>query len=177
MQINFQGKYDKSTFYQAVALANRPPKNRQRWMMLLLALALGTLGALIYRSVASGEFANYAIYLGGVILIIGVIGEILLRPYFTARKLWRSPGTRRHLKGRVTAQGITYTLPEGENSIPWERFARMQKTNDLLTLVRDDGLLLVFPQSFFKNQQNWGKFNQLVESRTSIAKQQDRQKK
>ena len=167
MQINFQGQYDQKTFYRAVALANRPPKNRQRWMGLLLMLALGTLGALIYRVIVSGEWAQNLVYLAGVVLIIGVLIEIFLRPYFTARKMWKSPGTRRPLKGRITPQGITYELPQGENFIPWERFTRLQTADDLLTLVREDGLLLVFPRAFFKGTRDWEKFTQLAESRVA----------
>ena len=41
----------------------------------------------------------------------------------------------------------------------------MQKTNDLVALVRDDGLLVAFPRSFFKNETNWKKFNKLVDQK------------
>jgi hypothetical protein len=92
----------------------------------------------------------------------GFVAQIFLRPYFAARKLWDIPGTQRPLKGAVTNQGIIYVFPEGEVTIEWKRFNRMQKNQDLVTLVRDDGLLVVFPRSFFKSESNWKKLNKLV---------------
>jgi len=167
MQINFQGQYDKKLFFRAVALANRLPKDRQRWLSIALVIAVGALGVLVYRIITSGDFWDNLVYLLAAVFMIGVVGWIFLRPYFAARKMWNNPGTRRPLQGRVTSQGITYVLPEGENFIPWKRFTRLQKNDDLLTLVRGDGLLLVFPRSFFQNERDWKKFVQLVESRVS----------
>jgi hypothetical protein len=167
MQIIFQGQYDRDLFFKAVALANRPPKNRQRLLSFLLVIAIGSLGVVTYRIITSGDLLGNVVYLAAAIFMGGFVGQIFLRPYFAARKLWESPGTQRPLKGTITDQGITYVLPEGENFIPWARFNRLQKTDDLLTLVRNDGLLLVFPQGFFKSQSEWQKFNKLVNSKVS----------
>ena len=41
MQIKFQGQYDRDLFFKAVALANRPPKNRQRLLSIMLVIAIG----------------------------------------------------------------------------------------------------------------------------------------
>lgn len=165
MQIKFQGQYDKDLFFKAVALANRPPKNRQRLLSVLLLIAVGGIGVISYRIITSGDWSGNIVYLVAAIFMGGFVAHIFLRPYFAARKLWANPGTQRPLKGIITQQDITYVFPEGENHIEWEQFNRMQKTDTLVTLVRKDGLLLVFPRPFFKSDSNWKNFNKLVSNK------------
>jgi hypothetical protein len=165
MQIKFQGQYDRNLFFKAVALANRPPKNRQRLLSVILVIAIGGVGIIGYRIITTGDLMGNALYLAAAIFMGGFAAQIFLRPYYAARKLWANPGTQRPLKGTITNQGITYFFPEGEVTIEWKRFNRMQKTASLITLVRNDGLLLVFPRSFFKNESSWKKVNKLVDAK------------
>ena len=165
MQIQFQGQYDRDLFFKAVALANRPPKNRQRLLSLMLVIAIGAIGVIGYRIITSGDLLGNAVYLAAAIFMGGFVGQIFLRPYLAARKLWENPGVQRPLKGTITNQGITYVFPQGENKIGWNQFNRLQKTANLVTLVRKDGLLVVFPRNFFKSDSNWQKFNKLVASK------------
>jgi len=72
---------------------------------------------------------------------------------------------QRNLRGVVTKRGITYRLEEGNNEIPWERFLRVRKAKNLTTLTTRDGLLVIFPSHFFKNQANWQRFNSLIGSK------------
>jgi hypothetical protein len=168
MQINFQGQYDRDLFFKAVALANRPPKNRQRLLSFLLVIAIGALGVIGYRIIATGDLFGNVLYLAAAIFMGGFVAQIFLRPYFVARKLWENPGTQRPLKGVVTDHGINYVFPEGENQIEWKRFNRLQKNDDLVTLVRKDGLLVAFPRQFFKSENNWKKFNKLVDEKVIV---------
>ena len=95
----------------------------------------------------------------------GYVAYIFLRPYFTARKLWANPGVRRPLKGIIDEVGVHYIFLDGGIDIAWKDFNRLQKSDDLVTLIRQkDGLLLIFPQRFFKGKGNWQKFCGLVES-------------
>ena len=168
MQIKFKGQYNRNLFFKAVALANRPPKNRQRLLSIMLVIAIGGVGVIGYRILTSGDWSGNIVYLVAAIFMGGFVAQIFLRPYFAARKLWADPGTQRPLKGTISNQDITYVFPEGENHIEWEQFNRLQRTDDLVTLVRKDGLLLVFPRQFFKSDNNWIKFNQLVDSKVVI---------
>ena len=165
MQIKFNGQYDRDLFFKAVALANRPPKNRQRLLSIMLVIAISAIGVIGYRILTSGDWLDNLVYLVAAVFMGGFIAYIFFRPYFAARKLWANPGTRRPLKGTITNQGITYVFPEGENIIEWERFNRLQKTSDLATLVRVDGLLLVFSRRFFNSESNWQRFNELVDAK------------
>ena len=166
MLIKFQGQYDKDLFFKAVALANRPPKNRQRLLSVLLVIAIGGIGVIGYRTITSGDWSGNIVYLTAAVFMGGYVGYIFSRPYFTARKLWANPGVRRPLKGIIDQVGIHYTFLDGGIDIAWKDFSRLQKTDDLVTLIRKkDGLLLIFPQRFFKRKSDWQKFCGLVESR------------
>jgi hypothetical protein len=167
MQITFEGQYDRKLFFKAVALANRPPKNQQRLLSVLLVIAIGAIGVIGYRMITSRDWAGNFVYLAAAIFMGSYVTFIFSRPYITARKLWANPGTQRKLEGMVTNQGINYVFPEGEININWERFSRLQKNDDIVTLVRNDGLLVVFPRRFFKNEENWRKFNKMVDENVS----------
>ncbi len=88
-----------------------------------------------------------------------------LQPYLGARSLWANPSVRRKLAGVVTKNGIVYQLDVGNNEILWERFNRVRKANNLITLVTREGLLVIFPRTFFKNEADWRKFERLVDTR------------
>ena len=165
MQINFQGQYDQNLFFKAVALANQPPKNRNRLLSFLLVIAIGAFGVIIYRMVTTGDWVGNVVYLVGALIMGGYVAYVLISPYFIARKLWQNPGVQRPLKGIINEHGITYQLPEGDNLIPWSRFRRVRKTSNLTTLVRDDGLLVIFVAQFFKSARYWEQFNKLVDQK------------
>jgi hypothetical protein len=167
MQINFRGQYNQALFYKAVRLANQSRKNRQRLMVFMFIISIAALGVLIFRSIEAGGLQENPIFIAAALFLAVYTGFYLFQPYFAARKLWGNPGVRRELKGLVTNRGITYLLPEGENEIPWERISRLRKVTGLVTLVRRDGLLLIFPQEFFKNSADWRKFEVLAASKVS----------
>jgi hypothetical protein len=77
--------------------------------------------------------------------------------------MWRNPSVRRKLTGVVSKKGIKYRLKEGSNELLWERFIRVRKAQNLVTLVTHEGLLIIFPRSFFKNEADWQKFERLVD--------------
>lgn len=165
MQINFYGQYDRELFFRAVKLANQKTKGRLRFLYFVLLVGFGALGVVIYRLYESSDFRGNVVYLVAIFIITGVAVYDLLQPHLTARKLWANPGVQRELTGRITNKGIAYVFPEGTNEISWDKFNRLKKNSDLITLVRRDGLLLVFPRRFFKNASDWQKFDKLVTSR------------
>lgn len=170
MEIKFQGQYDRTTFFKSVSLANKPIGNQGRYLVIMLVFSLGVLGIIAYRVFRTGDFKGNAILLAAALALGCIVAWVNLGPYFTARKLWANPGTRRPLEGQVTNRGITYVLQEGSNEIRWERIQRVRKTVGIVTMVRDDGLLLIFLRRFFKRDADWRKFVKLVDSKTVTAK-------
>lgn len=134
----------------------------------MLVVAIGAIGVIGYRTITSEDWGGNFVYLSAAIFMGGYVAYIFLRPYFAARKLWSNPGTQRPLKGTINKLGITYIFPEGEISIEWKEFFRLQKSNDLVTMVRrKDGLLVIFPQHFFKNESGWRKFVKFADGKVA----------
>ncbi len=165
MEIQFKGQYTRSTFFSGVRLANRPKRNQKRFSQIMMIFSVAALGLIAYRVVGTGDFGGDMVLLVGAILLGGITAWVYLVPVFTAWKLWRNPGTRRALKGQINNRGIRYQLETGINEIRWERFNRVRKTDRLVALVRDDGLLVLFPVYFFKKPADWKKFITLIEQK------------
>ena len=163
MDIQFRGQYDRNLFFKAVRLANQPARNQQRFLVMMTIFSFAAIGVMLYRGIETGDMGGNLILLAVALVLGGIVAWIYLTPYFTARKMWANPGTRQALKGRITNRGITYILDAGINEIRWNRFTRIRKSGEMVTFIRNDGLLLVFPQHFFKKSSDWRKFLKLVE--------------
>jgi hypothetical protein len=167
MEIRFQGKYDKDTFFRAVRLANQPTRRQGRFLAIMGTFALIAIGLLFFRVIESGDVTGSLILLLAAIALGAGVGWSYGRVFFTARKLWSNPGTRRSLQGTITNQGIRYVLDVGTNTIRWDRFIRVRRSQDFVVLVREDGLMVIFPRSFFQKGGDWRKFNRLVEQKVT----------
>lgn len=165
MEIAFRGQYDKTLFYKSVMLANRPPRNRRFVQSFLLAFIAVAIVVLIARLIETRDILGHATYITVVMLIGAFLARSYLQPYLAARKLWANPSVQRKLTGVVTKKGIEYRLKAGNNEILWERFTRVRKIQNLVTLVTREGLLVIFPRSFFKNEADWQKFERLVDTK------------
>jgi len=164
MEIRFHGKYDKKLFFQSVRLANQPARSQRFLQPLMLVFVLVALGVLLARLVNSGDILGNASYIAVILIAGSFVARAYTLPYLAARKLWANPALQEDLKGSITAKGITYTLKQGQNEMPWGRFNRIRRARGLTTLVARDGLLVIFPYHFFRNDTDWQKFNQLVDS-------------
>ena len=170
MEISFRGQYDKELFFKSVRLANQPPKNRRFVPTFMLVFIIAAIGVLVLRLIETGDILGNATYIVLIMLIGAFLARSYLQPYLAARKMWTNPSVRRKLAGVVTKKGIVYQLEEGNNEILWERFLRVRKARNLTTLTTREGLLVIFPQHFFKNDTNWQRFNSLVNSKVVSIK-------
>ena len=165
MEISFRGQYDKDLFFKSVMLANRPPKNRRYVQIFMSVFIVIAIGVLISRLIESGDIYGNASYIVIVMIIGAFLGGSYLQPYFAARRMWANPSVRRKLAGVVTKKGIIYQLEAGNNEILWERFNRVRKVKNLVTLITREGLLVIFPRTFFKNEADWQRFEHLVDTK------------
>ena len=165
MEIPFNGQYDKELFFKSVRLANQPPGNRRFVRTFMLVFVVAAIAVLVSRLIETGNILGNATYIALVMLIGAFLVHSYLQPQLVAQKMWNNPSVRRKLTGVVTKRGITYQLEEGNNEIPWERFLRVRKAQNLTTLTTRDGLLVIFPQRFFKNNADWQRFNSLIDSK------------
>ena len=165
MKLSFRGQYDKKLFYQAVVLANQPPRSRviMNWFMLVFVLAAGAV--LAERLIESRDIYGNAAYISLLALVAAFVARPFLQPRLAARGLWNNPSVQQPFQGTIDKRGIIYRLPQGENHIPWEIVNRMRRNSLMVTLVTISGLMLVFPKRFFKNEGDWNRFNALVEKK------------
>lgn len=165
MEIPFRGQYDRDLFFKSVMLANQPPRSRRFVRMFMSVFIVVAVGVLVSRLIEKGDILANATYIVLVMIIAAFLIRSYLQPYLAARQLWKNPAVQRKLEGSITKQGILYRLETGENEILWERFARVRKAQNLTTLVTREGLLVIFPLRFFRNQADWERFNNLVDTK------------
>ncbi len=165
MEIPFRGQYDRPLFFKAVRLANSPAGGRRIVQILILAVLIAVSISAGLVLIETGEIARIWMHLAVVFIMGYSVAQSIFLPYLAARKMWDNPSVQRPLSGTVTKKGITYTLPGMNNEIGWERFNRVRKTAGLVTLVTGDGLLVVFPHSFFRNARDWEHFVEMVNTR------------
>ncbi|MFH2040469.1 MAG: YcxB family protein [Chloroflexota bacterium] len=170
MEIKFRGKYDKNLFFRSVRLANQPSRNQRFLQPLMLVFVVVALGVLVVRLVNSGDLLGNASYIVVIMIAGSFVARAYMLPYLAAQKLWVNPSVQTELGGIVTRKGITYSLKQGQNEIPWNRFRRIRRAIGLTTLVTRDGLLVIFPKHFFKSDTDWLRFNQLVDSSIIVIK-------
>jgi hypothetical protein len=170
MEISFRGQYDKELFFRSVRLANQPPKNRRFMQSFMLVFIVVAIIVLVSRLIETGDILGNATYIVLVMIIGAFLASSYLQPYLAARRMWANPSVRRMLVGVVTKKGIVYQLEEGNNVISWERFLRVRKARNLTTLTTREGLLVIFPQRFFKNDADWQRFNSLLDSKVVSIK-------
>ena len=165
MEIAFRGQYDKNLFYKSVMLANQAPKNRRFVQTIMLVFVVAAIVILVARLIETRDVLGNATYITLVMIIGAFLARSYLQPYLAARKMWKNPAVRRQLIGVITKSGIRYQLEEGGNEILWDRFTRVRKVHNLITLVTREGLLVIFPRPFFNNEADWQKFGKLVDTK------------
>lgn len=165
MEISFRGQYDRELFFRSVILANQPPKNRRFVQAFMFVFTVAAIAVLISRLIETGDILGNATYIALVMIVGAFLARSYLQPYLGARSMWANPSVRQKMAGVVTKNGITYQLEAGNNEILWERFNRVRKVNNLVTLVTREGLLVIFPRVFFKNEADWRKFERLVDTK------------
>ena len=163
MEISFRGQYDRELFFRSVLLANQPPKNRRFVQTFMFVFVVAAIAVLVSRLIETGDIMGNVTYIVLVMIVGAFLARSYLQPYLGARSLWANPSVRQKLAGVVTKNGIMYQLEAGNNEILWERFSRVRKANNLITLVTREGLLVIFPRAFFKNEADWQRFERLAD--------------
>jgi hypothetical protein len=166
MEIKFHGTYEKDLFFRAVRVANQPRGNRRFIAPFMLVAAVVAAAVLVNRIIESGDVMGNASYIAVVMILAAFVIRSYFGYYWAARRMWKNPALQIPLTGYVNQNGITYELEDDQkNEIPWTRYHRVRKTHELIALVTRDGLLTIFPRSFFKSDVSWRKFSQLVDKK------------
>ena len=165
MDVEFRRQYDKQTFFKAVALANRQGLRSTIFRYVLIGIAAIFLVINAFNFFArGGQNSNdiLSVVLSAIILLYFIFG-VRLTTYALASRLWKGEGVHQEQAGTVNEEGITYH-PD-TIIIPWERYSRGHSTEDMQLLMTEDGLLSIFPRSFFTSDEDWKTFRNWVDTR------------
>jgi hypothetical protein len=165
MDVEFHGQFDKPTFFKAVSLANQQSRRSMIIRYVLVGIAALFLVINVFNFFArGGRDANdiLSLVLSVVILLYFIFG-VKLTTYALATRLWKGEGVHQLQSGLISEEGIIYH-PD-TTIVAWERYSRGQSTEDMHLLMTEDGLLSIFPRSFFSNDEEWKTFQNWVETR------------
>jgi hypothetical protein len=164
MEINFHGRYDKKLFFISVFIANQPSRRKPWVLPVITAIVLLAFILLAIRLIETRDVIGNASYIVIVMIAGSFVARSFLLPFWAARKLWTNPAVHEEHQGIISSKGIIYRLKIGQNDIPWSRFSRVRRVLNVTALVTRDGLLIIFPNWFFRSESDWKRFNQLVDS-------------
>jgi hypothetical protein len=166
MEIEFSGNYDRSTFFQAVALLNRP--TRRKTVNRIVILALFVLMYTAYFTILAPP-EDPTTGLPRIIwhLVVAlIVVYLLLLPYISAyreaSRIWKYPTVRDPSSGFVTEQGITYNLASGQKTRPWVEFSKIKLTDSFIAMLTPDGTFSLLQRDFFKTDQDWQTISEFV---------------
>lgn len=172
MDIEFQGQYDLRLLQRAVVLGNTPstPRLILRWLLVALAV-FGLIFIVVYVATSTElNWLRVARLLIGYALLAYLALQPFLAPRRTAAQLWRRLEQNPSCSGRITGSGITFAGEYVTRDIPWDSFMRVRKSGDLVVLLTADRTLTIMSRSFFANDADWQRFQQLVDYRVKEAK-------
>lgn len=169
--IEFKGQYDQELLQRAVALGD--PRSRTAKIFSFVLMGLFLFNAIwAARDYLAGRLVTF-VELAGLVLPMAIIGYLIYHTYQMpariAAELWRGPASRVPLAGRATPGGLVIDSPKSESGtdrlIPWDKIARIRKSEDLLVMTTVDKVLIILPRRFFASQEDWAGFLGLVETR------------
>lgn len=171
MNIEFAGQFEKNQYLKAIQLAGKPKTWSTIWRTALFIVLTGLIIALFVAAKQEGDLSGYRLSrLGRGLIGIALLAYFIFMPYIniyrTANRLWNDPLARRPIHGSVSGLGITFDT----QTTPWDEFAFKHVTDDLVVLVTADRVMSALPRSFFRNEDDWRHFRQMVEQYVVAAR-------
>jgi hypothetical protein len=163
MEIKFQGYFDKETFFQAVAIANRPSRRNTtvRIILIFLLISFTCLNAMIFLGNENRTVLDLVIIILAAIALSYITLAPFINSYVTAFQLWRKQSVQSEQVGKITDSGITY-FPA--SFIPWEKYNRIFERQDLLVFLTDAGMLSIFQRRFFQTPDEWTTIREMAKN-------------
>lgn len=169
MEIAFNGQRDQATFIRAFMLISRPALRSAAWRIggavIVLAIYIGLfITGLTDQERTTFDILRAARHTITAPFVLYFFLMPYIRPYFTARKLWKDRLTQIPLAGMLTSQGVSYHIGQDKSyDIPWGRFVKKRRTDDLLVLLTADSVTCILPRDNFSTEADWKLANQWVD--------------
>lgn len=168
MEIEFSGTYEKDIYFQTIRWIFKPSRKalmlRVGAFVLFAALYAATIITAFQEEGASSfEMAR----IGRHFFTFAILGYILLQPYINsyrrATELWNDPVIRRNITGRVSSMGVM--IDPMKDWMTWDRFVKVNKTPEAITLLTASGTFVLLQRSFFKDGRDWKMVQNLVDTK------------
>lgn len=171
MTIEFAGQYEKKQYLKAIQMAGKPKTWSTIWRTALFIALTGLVIALFISAKQEGDLSRFQLSrLSRGVIGIAALAYFIFMPYIniyrTANRLWNDPLVRRPIYGTVSGLGITYDT----QTTPWDEFAFKHVSDDLVVLVTADRIMSALPRSFFRNEDDWQHFRQMIEQYVVVAR-------
>jgi hypothetical protein len=132
---------------------------------------VGVLGFVIYGTLTEPNpqlisWVRVALWLG---LLVYFFYQPTLSQRRITQKIWQSIQAQPRMEGTVTPAGVTFTFGEDIQDLPWERFFRIRKSEDMTILLAKNGILSMFPRRFFPNSAEWSQVHQLIDQHVKAS--------
>lgn len=168
MELEFSGYYQKDIYFKTIRWIYRPSNKslilRTGAFVIFTALYIAAIiTALQEEGASSFELAR----VGRHLITFLILGYILLQPYISsyrrATELWNDPVIRRNITGRVSTMGMM--IDPGKDWMPWDRFVKMNKTPEAMTLLTASGMFVLLQRSFFRDDRDWKMVQNIVDTK------------
>ncbi len=170
MELSFDGSLTKKDFISAVKLANRSIAKKSLlrvdpWIPSLI------LGALLF---VGGPYAflfgpDHNLYIMAGPMILGML-VITTTVSGMPGNVWNSkPEVRSRMQGKVTEKGLVFIHPNGQLTMDWEGYKGYGEYRDVVDLFNEGGTATIFARTFFKTDQEWMDFKEMVGNRLPIT--------
>jgi hypothetical protein len=172
MQIDFSGRHTRAEYFRAVWIAYRPAM-RIIANRLILATSAGLLYIAYQINLAPERMLSWLDpsrliwHLAAALVLLVVVAEPFVAPWYVAIRLWRDPAARTDWQGRIGPTGITFNV--SGRSIRWDAFIQAISQSDILVLKTGTSGFLALPKRFFQGDADWRQACQLASSRVKPA--------
>jgi len=171
MEIQFSGILDETLIAQAVKLASQPTRVQRIIRGVMLLVILAAVVFVTYTTVTGTE-TQPTRWLR-ILLWVGLLAYFIYQPVLTQRrltqKIWKSVQAQPRMEGAVTPVGVSFTLGDSSQEIPWDRFFRLRKSDEMTILLTKNGMLSMFPRRFFPSSADWSHLQQVIDQHVKMA--------
>lgn len=168
MEITFTGTYRQEDIFHACQMLGHPT-GVQKWLRIggLALIIVFWIGYILKLLSMGGETSNSRLEVISVSIGVAIAAYVLALPYLNsstaAKQLWNQPIIRKPQNGHVDSQGVFFTDRSDRTPIIWDRISHKRRSDRMTVLRTDDGTAVILPRSFFKTEEEWRRFNRLVD--------------
>ncbi|MBI5951771.1 MAG: hypothetical protein HY865_08945 [Chloroflexi bacterium] len=168
MEIEFSGSYSRDVYSSAIRWIYRPSNRSLLLRFLTFVVFTALYVATIVNAFQKGGASPFELTrIFRHLITFFIFAYIVVQPYIGSwrktSELWNDPLTRRKLTGRVSTIGVI--IDPMKDWMPWDRFDKVNRTPEAITLLTSSKMFVLLQRDFFKSEQDWKRVQDIVNSR------------